>query len=55
MTSPRYLNRPSPPYPGTPCLHWATRGNDGQMYRSLPRTTKSGRVYGQWVRVTRSR
>ena len=34
QTSPKYMNRPSPPYPANNCRGKTMVGNDGKMYES---------------------
>jgi hypothetical protein len=35
-TQKKYTNRPSPPYQAQECPYQKKKGNDGQMYKSVP-------------------
>lgn len=36
QTQSKYVNRPSPPFPGNQCCLKVLEGNDGRMYKSVP-------------------
>jgi len=36
QTSKKYVNRPSPPFPGNKCCGQIMVGNNGSMYKSVP-------------------
>ena len=53
----KYLNRKSPPYPATACCKNGMntmRGNDGNLWKTVRRTNKSGTFFCVWQRVSSS-
>ena len=50
QTTPKYLNRNSPPYPANKCRAYSNKkGNNGLMYQAVP--NKNG--VNRWVKVSR--
>ncbi len=50
QTSKKYAERPSPPYPATPCHDMQMTGNDGREYVSKPASDGSYRWHPMTTR-----